>query len=263
VSESSAQSGGPVPCLPDTDGAAVRLREGLRAVSTQVGDNADAFLAEVTMVINQYVRGTEHAGITLVENGNKLRSQSATGFCPLILDGIQQRCKCGPSFDLVGDQLACRIDDFSVETRWPTFVRPVLACSSIRTMLSFRLFHGRGISAILNLYGTRPNVFPINTTRIGEVLATESLRAVESTINGPLSRDGADPVEAATRILMNRYEIDKIAAYSLLVRLAKGTRHTVAAAACRLIQKGPLVDSEYRNSGEGLAGFGGPVPVGW
>jgi hypothetical protein len=243
VNESSTESGRPVPGLPDTDGAADRLRESLRAVSRQVGDDADAFFAELTMVITQHVPGTEHAGIAVAETGNRLRSQSATGFCPLILDAIQQRCKCGPSFDLVANQLACRIDDFSVETRWPTFVGPVLACSSIRTMLSFQLFQCGGISAVLSLYGTRPNVLPVNTTRVGAVLASETWRAVESTIDVSLSGDGTDPVEAAARILMNRYDIDKIAAYSLLVRMAKGSRHTVAAAACRLIQKGPLVDS--------------------
>ena len=79
--------------------------------------------------------------------------------------------------------------------------------------------------------------------RIGEVLTAETRRAVASTISVELlNRDGSDPVEGAARILMNRYGIDKIAAYSLLVRLAKGSGHTVAAAARRLIEKGASVD---------------------
>jgi hypothetical protein len=243
VRSSRTEPRGQVPGLPETDAVVVRLREGLRVASTQARDKADAFLAEVTMMISQHVPGTEHAGIALVEHGNKLRSQSATGFCPLVMDGIQQRCKCGPSIDLADDQLACRIDDFSVETRWPTFVGPVLACSPIRSMLSFRLFRCGGVSGVLNLYATRPNAFPADATRIGEVLAAETRRAVASTIGVELlSRDGSDPVEWAARILMNRYGIDKIAAYSLLVRLAKGSGHTVAAAARRLIEKGASVD---------------------
>jgi ANTAR domain len=217
---------------------AFRLREHLREVSARAGESADAFLAEVTMVINQHVPGTEHAGITLAEYRNKIRSHSATGFCPLVLDGIQQRCKCGPSIDLADDQLSCRIDDFSVEVRWPAFVGPVLACSPIRSMLSFRIYCCGGITAALNLYASQPHAFPMETNRVVEVLATETRRAVKSKNcdNNMTSTAGDDPVEQAARILMNRYDIDKIAAYSLLVRLAKGSRHTVAAVASRLIQ---------------------------
>jgi hypothetical protein len=214
-------------------------------VRTEVGDNADAFLAKVTMLADQHICGAEHAGITLVERGNNLRSQSATDIRPLILDGIQQRCKCGPSLEVDDDRPRCRVDDFSAETRWPSFVGPVLACSPIRSMLSFRLFSHDGISYVLNVYATRPNAFPIDTSGIGEVMAAETLLAVQPGTRGAelLSPSiGADPIEQACRILMDRYDIDKIDAYSLLVRLAKGSGHTVAAAARRLIQNDRSTD---------------------
>jgi hypothetical protein len=239
VNAPSKEWGGPVAGQPITDAVIARLRETLRALGKAAGDNADAFLANVTMVADQHVSGTEYAGITLVEYGNQLRSQSATDIRPLILDGIQQRCRCGPSLALGDDHPACRIDDFSAETRWPTFVGPVLACSPIRSMLSFQLFSWDGMSGVLNVYATRANAFPADTTRIGEVLATETLLAIKPGAGGSelLSPSvGADPVEQAARILMDRYDIDKLAAYSLLVRLAKGTGHTLAAAARRLIQ---------------------------
>ena len=239
----STESGTPGPGQPMTDAAIARLINTLRAANKQVGDNVDAFLATVTMAAGQHVPGTEHVGITLVERGKQVRSQSATDIRPLILDGIQQRCKCGPVLDLDDDHPARHVDDFVVETRWPTFVGPVLACSPIRSMLSFQLFSFDGIRGVLNVYATEPHVFPADATRIGEVLAAETLLALQHDGSELLSpSDGADPVEHASRILMDRYYIDKLDAYSLLVRLAKGSGHTVAAAARRLIQADPSDD---------------------
>src|SRR5215208_520384 len=147
VNAPSKESGWPTTGQAITDAAIARLTETLRALSKEAGENADAFLAKVTMVADQHISGAQHAGIALVEHGNKLRSHSATDIRPLILDGIQQRCRCGPSLALDDNHPACRVDDFSAETRWPTFVGPVLACSPIRSMLSFRYSAIRGSAA--------------------------------------------------------------------------------------------------------------------
>jgi ANTAR domain len=240
VNAPSTESGSRGPGQPVTDAAIARLTGTLRAANEQVGANVDAFLAKVTMAAGQHVPGTEHVGITLVERGKQVRSQSATDIRPLILDGIQQRCKCGPILDLDDDHPAGRVDDLAAETRWPTFVGPVLACSPIRSMLSFQLFSLDGVRGVLTVYATQPCAFPADATRIGEVLAAETLLAVQRDGSELLNPSVAtDPVEQASRILMDRYDIDKLAAYSLLVRLAKGSGHTVAAAARRLIQADP------------------------
>jgi hypothetical protein len=245
VNAPSTESGSRGSGQPITDAAIARLTETLRAANEQVGDNVDAFLAKVTMAAGQHVPGTEHVGITLVERGKQVRSQSATDIRPLILDGIQQRCGCGPMLDLDDDHPARRVDDFAAETRWPTFVEPVLACSPIRSMLSFQLFSFDGIKGVLNVYATQPGAFPADANRIGEVLATETVLVVQRDGSELLSPSvGTDPVEHASRILMDRYDIDKLAAYSLLVRLAKGSGHTVASAARRLIQTGPSANHE-------------------
>jgi hypothetical protein len=241
VNAPSTQSGRTAPGGPMA-GTAVTggLRAAVRAASTEAGGDVDAFLANLTMLAGQHICGTEHAGIALVAAGRQLRSQSATEFGPLILDGIQQRCRCGPSLDVDDDHRTCRVDDFSAETRWPMFVNGVLACSPIRSMVSFALFSRHAIRAVLNVYATRPRAFPVDTTGIGQVLAGETLLSIQPvTVSEVLSPAVVDPVEHACRMLMHRYGIDKIAAYSLLVRLAKGSRHTVAAAACRLIHPEP------------------------
>jgi hypothetical protein len=248
VVNARTQPGPTAPGEPMTDTATIgRLTSAVRAASTETGDNTDAFLAALTVLAGQHICGTEHAGIALVDGVGQLRSQSATDICPLILDGIQQRCRCGPSLDVDEDQPTCRVDDFSAETRWPTFVKGVLACSSIRSMLAFQLFSRHRITAVLNVYATAPEAFPVDVAGLRKVLVAETLLCIQpetdsSQLLSPAI--GADPVEHACRMLMHRYGIDKIAAYSLLVRLANGSHHTVAAAACRLIHPKYSVDPD-------------------
>jgi len=70
-----------------------------------------------------------------------------------------------------------------------------------------------------------------------ELFAAETLLAVQQRTGGSeLFKTDADPVEQASLILMARYDIDRLAAYSLLVRLASGSGHTGAAVARRLLR---------------------------
>jgi hypothetical protein len=231
--------GSRTPDQPGTDAALARLAEALRARIAHTTDSVDAFLANLTTVVPQHVTGTRHAGIVLIGRDKQVRSQSATDFRPLIIDGIQQRCRCGPSLDVDDDHPVCRADDLGGESRWPTFVAPVLACSPIRSILAIQLFKLNGVRGVLNVYANQPGAFPLDTAGIGELFATETSLVVQHLADASdlLERSiAADSVEQAARLLMGRYHVDRLAAYSLLVRLANGSGHTVAAVARRLFR---------------------------
>ena len=94
----------------------------------------------------------------------------------------------------------------------------------IRSVLSFQLFANRNKIGALNLFADEPNVFDLHAEDIGVVYATHAALAwntikKDQQFNSALAN--RDVIGQAKGILMERFDIDALAAFDLLKKLSQ------------------------------------------
>lgn len=123
------------------------------------------------------VPGAQYAGITLARPSGYIETPATTHRYPVLLDEIQQQYKQGPCFVAAWHQHTVRIDDLVEDKRWPNYRRDALAATSIKSILSFRLFASEQTMGALNLYSDKPYAFDEAAEEIAYVLATHAALA--------------------------------------------------------------------------------------
>jgi hypothetical protein len=97
-------------------------------------------------------------------------------------------------------------------------------------------------STALNRYADRPDVFSADTEEIGSTFATHAAAALKFGRRPKHLRKvltNRDVIGQAKAMLMERFDIDAVAAFSLLAQLSRDRRDSVSATARRLVHAEP------------------------
>jgi GAF domain-containing protein len=121
--------------------------------------DVDAVLRELTKSAVKSMPGAQYAGITIATRDGKVRTASATNSYPFLLDQIQQRHDQGPCLSAAWEQHVVRINDLTLDDRWPAYCREAVEATPIRSVLSFQLFADHHSMGALSFYAEQPNVF--------------------------------------------------------------------------------------------------------
>ncbi|WP_410651435.1 GAF and ANTAR domain-containing protein [Amycolatopsis sp. cmx-4-54] len=189
--------------------------------------------AIVTAALNQ-VNGAEHAGISLLERGRRIRTVAPTGEVVIRIDEVQYRTGQGPCVDAIAEHEVFRTGDLTTESRWPAFT-PEAAATGMRSMLAYRLFVSDTTLGSLNLYSTQTGAFGDETQRDGSVFASHAaiaLASAQTEAGLQVALGNRDVIGMAKGILMQRHDLDAIAAFRMLVESSQSTNmklHQVAA----------------------------------
>jgi transcriptional regulator with GAF, ATPase, and Fis domain len=200
----------------------------------------NAVLPEVTEGAVRLLPGVDHAGISLVVKGHtrEIASTAATGPIPKKLDELQQKYQQGPCWDAVWDHHAVRVDDFQSELRWREFVAAARAETPVRCSLSIQLYTAQTELGALNLYSERPNIFDAHIEELSLALgahaaiAFSAARRIEQFRSALASRD---LIGQAKGIIMERYKVNAVAAFTLLLKLSQNTNTPLHEVARRLV----------------------------
>lgn len=117
-----------------------------------------------------------------------------------------------------------RVDDVATEGRWPEFRDAVLAESPIRSIRSFEMFTNEQKMGALNVYAECPNAFDTESEEIGLVFTTHGALALQAARRDDQFRStlaSRDVIGQAKGMLMERFNIDAVAALNLLMRLSQ------------------------------------------
>lgn len=205
----------------------------------QEDTDLDTVLGELTASAVSCLPGAQYAGITVASRDGKVRTASATGDYPVLLDEIQQRHGAGPSLSAAWEQHVIRINDVAAEHRWPSYCRDALEETPIRSIMSFQLFADRQATGALNFYAEQPNAFDDDAAELGLILATHTalawnmLRRNEQFRSALASRD---IIGQAKGMIMERFKIDAVQAFELLKRLSQGSNTPLVAVARQLVE---------------------------
>jgi GAF domain-containing protein len=181
-------------------------------------------LAEITESATRAVPGAQYAGITMVSEKQGIRNIAATHADVVALDDVQRRVKEGPCLTAAWENHTVRVDDLSTEERWPQYRANALELTSVRSIVSFRVFAGNGASGALNFFAEQPRAFSEDAVELGLIFATHTAiawgisRRDEQFRSALASRDD---IGQAKGMLMERFDIDAVRAFELLKRLSQ------------------------------------------
>lgn len=182
----------------------------------------------------------------LLLDGDGHRSMAPTSPIAVELDRIQVELGQGPCLEAITSDPLVHTADFHNESRWPLFSSAALD-HGIQSMMSFHLYthpdkarggiFGRGA---LNLFSRNVGPFSLADQAVGAMLATHAATALMAA-NRQMQFESAlhsrDTLAQAKGILMERFKIDAVRAFDLMVKLSQDTNTPVRIIAQRIIDQ--------------------------
>jgi GAF domain/ANTAR domain len=221
------------------DGVAERLDTAIADClrGRRARQNLHEVLSDITMLAVGLLPQVDHAGVTVVEEGDVIRSLAATDGHPLVLDNIQRDCGEGPCLDSAVGRRGHRVDDLARERRWPVFAERAMTATPVRSLLSLPATRDGHAYAALNLFADRPHVFDERLQPAAAVIARHVTDLVTA-FGRPrsLRRCRSDVISSAISLLMTRLNIDGAQAFALLVHISKNEHESIEAVAQQLVE---------------------------
>ncbi|WNG86637.1 ANTAR domain-containing protein [Mycobacterium sp. ITM-2016-00317] len=214
---------------------ATRMAELARSVAAP--RRVEDVLSDVTKEVMELIPGTDAAGVLFVGKEGRFESVAGTSELPHKLDELQMLYHEGPCLDAALDQLIVRTDDFRTEQRWPRYTAAVLKIG-VLSGLSFKLYTTAQTAGALNLFALTPNAFDGEAETIGAVLAAHAAAAIlasresEQLVSALSTRDR---IGQAKGIIMERFNVDDVAAFEMLRRLSQDTNTKLVDVAAKVI----------------------------
>jgi GAF domain-containing protein len=208
------------------DDVVQQIAETARALYQQSTGDTSAVLDAIVKSAASEIPGAQHAGITVMTNGERIETGASTGPHAAAVDRIQQRLREGPCLTAVTDHHPIFVDDIATTCRWPSYQREVLAQTPIRAIMSFHMFTRHLTMGALNVYSERPNAFDDEARELGVIFATHAALAWDTARRDDQFRSALasrDMIGQAKGMLMERFAIDAVAAFHLLRKLSQET----------------------------------------
>ncbi len=195
-------------------------------------------LSDVSAEAKNLIDAVDAAGILLIGKAGRFDSVGGTSELPRQLDELQMKYGEGPCVEAALDELIVRTDDFRSEHRWPMYSAAAVELG-VFSALSFKLYTSSQTAGALNLFALAPNAFDAEAESVGAVLAAHGAAAIMASrqseqLESALST--RDRIGQAKGIIMERYNIDDVAAFDMLRRLSQDSNNKLIDIAERVIQ---------------------------
>jgi ANTAR domain/GAF domain len=201
----------------------------------------DAILQSVTDAAVDLIAGVHFADVLVISDSDLFRSLAATSQLAIDVDGMQRQFREGPCLDAAVGHSVILCNDLGKDPRWPSFAKAAIAVG-VHAMLSFQLFTHNGRMGALNLFGLAPDTFTLESEALGAMLATHVANAFiadDKELQFRSALNNRDVIGQAKGMIMERFCVDAVRAFDLLVKLSQQSNTRVAVVAAELVAKGP------------------------
>jgi hypothetical protein len=215
------------------------------ARSLEAEDDTNLMLDDLVAAAVAQIPGVDEGSISVVVAHRDVTSQSPSSVLPRQVDALQAETGEGPCLDAVFRERVVRVPDMATETRWPLFARRA-AEAGAASMLSFRLWVEGDDLGALNLYGRRAHAFTEESEQVGLLFVSHAAVAMagaqkhDEMVAGLETRD---LIGQAKGILMERYKIDAVRAFALLVRASQHSNRKLRDVAAQLAVTGEIAEA--------------------
>jgi GAF domain-containing protein len=230
---------------PEMGGQLVKALSDAAEFLSSPSSSPEQVLALIVAGAVKTVSGAEHAGVSLLDTDGSITSHAPSSDLVRRMDQLQAACREGPCVTVLWEQHTVLVHDLSAEVeRWPSFASDAVA-SGVSSMLCFQLFADRGVRGALNLYSSTRGGFDVESQTLGGLFASHAALAfgraqqMEQLHEALATRD---VIGQAKGILMERFKIDSVSAFAMLVRASQNTNIKVADVARWLVNEPPMLD---------------------
>lgn len=203
----------------------------------------EPILETVSAQAVRLIAEVDFADILLIDEDGH-RSMAPTAPLTVKLDTIQVELAQGPCLEAITSEPLVHAVDFHSESRWPEFSAAAIE-HGIQSMMSFHLYTypdktrgaitGRGA---LNLFSRNVGPFSLADQAVGAMLATHAaaaLIAANRQVQFESALHSRDVLGQAKGILMERFKVDAVRAFDLMVKLSQDTNTPVRIIAQRIV----------------------------
>ncbi len=228
-----------------TQGQPVELFPALRQMAGLVlsRESVDTALELVTTLAGTTVPGTVGAGVTLVDAHGK-RSKAASNQAVEQADALQYELDDGPCLTAWRSRELVRIDDTTIDSRWPSWVSAVSALG-VRSMVSAPLVVADEAIGAIKVYSDQSANYDQHAERVMSLFAEQAAILLANTQSlqqaRHLSRQltdalgSRDAIGRATGVLLAQGAADERAAFTVLTETARRSGRTVGQVARDLL----------------------------
>lgn len=209
------------------------LARDLRARGT-VADTLDGICVQAVDVIEH----CEDAGVSQTHRGQRIDTPAATSERVRHLHAVQYELNNGPCMEAAWDQHVVRIDDLTVDTRWPTFAGQAIP-AGIRSMLCLELYTHKDTLGALNLFSTQPHAFDDTDRQLGQIFAAHAaiaLDAAQTEASLTSAVQSRQHIGEAVGILAERHHLSTHDAFGMLVTASQHHNIPLRDIARRLVE---------------------------
>jgi GAF domain-containing protein len=206
------------------------------AAELTASDTVEQTVEQITAFTAQTF-GTQHAGVTLVEDGGTFRTAGPTDPSVRTADDLQNVLREGPCVEAATTSRSVVSNDVARDPRWPSW-GPRIAALGLGSILSSDLHGGGRRVGALNVYGPTGHVFTPEDLELGQVLAQQAsvaLRFSEKIEGLTTALHTRTVIGQAQGVLIERYRVDADRAFDMKrfsqdqnIRLAEIARRIVA-----------------------------------
>ncbi|SDS53760.1 GAF domain-containing protein [Friedmanniella luteola] len=213
---------------------------GALARSLQAESDTAVMLDDLVAAAVTQIPGADEASISVVEARRQIVSEHRSSELAARIDALQVEVGEGPCLDAVYRERIVWAPDLARETRWPAFARRA-AETGVGSMMSLQLWVEGDTLGTLNLYSRRPHAFDAESEQIGllfvshAAVAMAGARKHDQLVESVNSRD---LIGQAKGMLMERYAIDAVKAFALLIRASQNTNTKLRDVATELTLRG-------------------------
>jgi transcriptional regulator with GAF, ATPase, and Fis domain len=222
----------------DVDATHRRIAQLVQDLYGRPDADSDTVIAELAEHAAVEIPGAQYAGVTVTRNAKHIDTPAATSKWPMLLDEIQQRHREGPCLTAAWEEKTVHVANIATDERFPLYARDALAETPIRSVMAFQLWIARETMGALNVYAETANAFSEETRGVGLVFAAHSsvawnaARRDEQFKKALASRD---VIGQAKGILMERSDINAVAAFDLLRKISQESNTKIVDVARRLV----------------------------
>jgi len=171
----------------------------------------------------ELVPSAAYAGITWVQDKNRVTTPAASHGVPTRIDELQGEYQQGPCLDAIRKEEVVYTPNLSDDDRWPEWGPQVVRETGVHSMMCFRLFTNGDNLGALNFHATTPDTFTETDHEHGLAFAAHAAIAVSAAIEIEGLREAADArtvIGQAQGVLIERHSISPQHAFTVLARVS-------------------------------------------
>ena len=216
------------------------MRDRMSAAARELQDQHDP-ASTVQSAVDLLVRnvdGCDSASISLVYGRKRVETPAASDDLAAAGDRLQQELDEGPALSTLWDEDTVYVANLPDDPRWPSWGPRLTEATGTRSVLTFRLFTLKDVIGALSMYSTAVDAFSAEAKVEGMALAAHiavAVIAAQKLDQYETALSSRTVIAQACGLVMERYDIDSIQAFSLLNRISSAQNVKVRDIAAELV----------------------------